>query len=425
MNEISVSASEVLNFAMKNDMVNIELVQRQMNMQKREEIILKHPFKIWRGNDGRWRTYVYDDTRKGCRRPIAKKSRDDLEDVIVAEYYKTSAEAVTIKALYAGWIEDALSMQDIEKNTADRYQNDYDRFIRGSEFENCDIRYITSNEVIRFLKKATIPVPGQERITRKAFSNLKTVVAGIFSYAKSERELECISISYTLKDLRISDKHFKPRVVKDQEQVFSEEEALLLANHILNHYESTRDLGILLALLTGLRVGELVTLKQSDIQGTMLYVNRTEVKYKGDDGKTVYDVREFPKTENSASGIHLTDSAMNVIKMIKKLNMQNGVQSDYLFWEEEYGRLKTYFFDRKIRKMCKSLEMPTRSMHKLRKTYASYLLENGVGEKIAQAQLRHKDAATTHKYYEFSMRSKEKRQEILNEADLLKKCNHF
>lgn len=53
--------------------------------------------------------------------------------------------------------------------------------------------------------------------------------------------------------------------------------------------------------------------------------------------------------------------------------------------------------------------MRYRSMHKLRKTYASYLLANGVEEKIAQAQLRHKDSTTTHKYYELEAESIRKR----------------
>ena len=54
-------------------------------------------------------------------------------------------------------------------------------------------------------------------------------------------------------------------------------------------------------------------------------------------------------------------------------------------------------------------------MHKLRKTYASYLLANGVEEKIAQSQLRHKDSATTHKHYEFSIRNREYKS--VNTAD--------
>ena len=67
--------------------------------------------------------------------------------------------------------------------------------------------------------------------------------------------------------------------------------------------------------------------------------------------------------------------------------------------------------------------MRYRSMHKLRKTYASYLLANGVEEKIAQAQLRHKDSTTTHKYYEFSIRSREYKKEVLNKNDMLQKRN--
>lgn len=56
----------------------------------------------------------------------------------------------------------------------------------------------------------------------------------------------------------------------------------------------------------------------------------------------------------------------------------------------------------------------------LRKTYASILFANGVEEKIAQQQLRHKDSSVTHKYYEFSIRSREYKRNQLNRADVLR-----
>ena len=62
-------------------------------------------------------------------------------------------------------------------------------------------------------------------------------------------------------------------------------------------------------------------------------------------------------------------------------------------------------------------------MHKLRKRYASYLLANGVEEKITQAQLRHKDSSTTHKYYEFSIRNKGYIRGVINKNDLLANQN--
>lgn len=71
-------------------------------------------------------------------------------------------------------------------------------------------------------------VVNEHSITRKNFSNLKTVLNGIFSYAMSEKNLRCISMSYTLKGFKISDKKFKKVIVKDDEQVDSEEEIVAI-----------------------------------------------------------------------------------------------------------------------------------------------------------------------------------------------------
>lgn len=119
------------------------------------------------------------------------------------------------------------------------------------------------------------------------------------------------------------------------------------------------------------------------------------------------------------NGIELSDSAIKVWSLIRKLNLKNEVHSEYLFYEPEYGRLKSYLISKELKKICGATGVKYCSMHKLRKTYASYLLANGVEEKIAQAQLRHKDSATTHKYYEFSIRNKEYKREILNRNDML------
>lgn len=282
-----------------------------------------------------------------------------------------------------------------------------------------DIEEVSATDVTKFLKK----VLNENEITRKAFSNLKTVLNGIFSFAMSEKNLECISMSYTLKDFKVSDKKFKKNIKKDEDQVYTEQEVDIMADYIINNYQSTRELGVLLALLTGLRAGELASLKVTDQEKDMLYIQRTEIKYKDENEKTVYTVRPFPKSECSMNGISLSDSAIKVLTLIRKLNMKNGINSEYLFYEEEYGRLKSYFFTKTLKRICNATNMRYRSMHKLRKTYASYLLANGVEEKIAQAQLRHKDSTTTHKYYEFSIRSREYKKEVLNKNDMLQKRN--
>ena len=52
-------------------MINVSDVQEQVEMNKREEILEKHPYDIWKGKDGNWHTYL-PDKEKGR---IPKKAR--------------------------------------------------------------------------------------------------------------------------------------------------------------------------------------------------------------------------------------------------------------------------------------------------------------------------------------------------------------
>ena len=46
-----------------------------------------------------------------------------------------------------------------------------------------------------------------------------------------------------------------------------------------------------------------------------------------------------------------------------------------------------------------------RSMHKIRKTYATKLINNNVDEKIIMRQMGHTDISTTKQYYYFNDKS--------------------
>lgn len=419
-----MTSAEVLQYAIANDIINVDDVLKDIMNKERQEIIQNHPYRIWQSKDGMFKTYVYDETRSHHRRQIARKSSEKLYDVIVSEYKKWERgekEKFDIESLYHEWTEKALESNELVKGTVDRYNNDWDRFYAETEFVKSDIRTMGEMDIVRFLKGIVCSRAGNDKITRKCFGNIKTILIGIFCYAKTEREIKCIPIHQCLKDIKIPAKQFKQRVVKDSEQVFSDEEALMIADYIISNYRSTRDLGVLLALLTGLRVGELCTLKFTDQDGYKLYIQRTEVKEKDRDGKTVIKVREFPKTSSSMDAIELSESAYSVLELIKKINLKNGVTSDFLFWDNQLNqRIKSRAFDKKIRRICSAVEIPVRSMHKLRKTYASILLANGVEEKIAQKQMRHKDPSVTHKYYEFAIRSRGYMRQQLNSVDMFK-----
>ena len=62
-------------------------------------------------------------------------------------------------------------------------------------------------------------------------------------------------------------------------------------------------------------------------------------------------------------------------------------------------RIKEKAFSTKMAKICESVGIPKRSMHKVRKTYATNMLNQGVDESLITEQMGHTDISCTKKYY--------------------------
>ena len=68
----SLSPQEILDFQIRNGMLNLDDVREQIVDTERKKILKAHPYAISRGKDGRWRTWVPDKNAKDCRKKIAK-----------------------------------------------------------------------------------------------------------------------------------------------------------------------------------------------------------------------------------------------------------------------------------------------------------------------------------------------------------------
>lgn len=94
-----------------------------------------------------------------------------------------------------------------------------------------------------------------------------------------------------------SESDFKPTIREDSKEVFNEYELPVVLSYLESNLD-LKNLGILLMFLTGVRVGELVTLKHSDFSGTVFKVQRTETRIPSPDGHGYeYKVKDFPKAE--------------------------------------------------------------------------------------------------------------------------------
>ena len=70
------SPEETLAFLEINGIIDLRDVENDMRKARKEKVLQEHPYKIYQGNDGRWRTYMPDDSKPTGRKLIVKT---DLE----------------------------------------------------------------------------------------------------------------------------------------------------------------------------------------------------------------------------------------------------------------------------------------------------------------------------------------------------------
>ena len=211
-------------------------------------------------------------------------------------------------------------------------------------------------------------------------------------------------------DIDISKKAFKRKVIKDEDSVFTNDEVNKISKFISDD-PTIINLGILLAFQTGIRVGELAALKLSDVQGNILHVNKTEVRYRGADNKYVFEVRESAKTDAGNRDVILGSDALQTIQAIRKLNPFG----EYMFMKDG-SRIKEKAFSVKITKICRYVGIEERSMHKARKTYATKLINANVDERIIMKQLGHTNISCTKNFYYYNDKSVEEAREQIERA---------
>lgn len=345
---------------------------------------------------------------------IKRNSENKLDDAII-EFYKQQENEPTVKSVFDEWIQEKLLYGEIKRQSYDRYQTDFERFFYNEFYPLAErkIRYITEEELEKFIKT----VVSRLGLTRKAYSGLLTLLRGIFKFSKKRNFTE-ISITNFLGDLELGKTLFtvKPR----KKEVFSEEEIPEVLDYLKTHPDIW-NLGLLLMFNSGMRIGEMSALKSEDLRKVyikskdmyknIISVRRTEIKYKNTCGKCVVDVQEYPKSDAGIRDIIIMDEAAKICEKIKKLNPTG----EYLFMHKD-RRIRGNTFNKRLVSICEQIGVEPRTTHKIRKTYATTLYENGVDDLLICEMMGHKDIETTRRCYLIENKSDASKVEIMSKA---------
>lgn len=154
-------------------------------------------------------------------------------------------------------------------------------------------------------------------------------------------------------------------------------------------------------LQTGLRTGEMIGLKWSDVD----FVNK-EISIERT-AEFRYSVGEWrvgePKSKAGYRKVPLTEEAIRILKeqkeKLKKIKVVNFEFGDYIFLSRKGEPTKNSAYDSSLFKLCDKAGIERFSMHVLRHTFATRCIEANMRPKTLQVILGHSNVGITMNLY--------------------------
>lgn len=408
---------EILADAFKCGIINKEDVLKEVKMKQDEKIINQHPYKINQGKNERWYTYLRDPESPKGRRQIAKSTKEKIYEAILADYNqrnkKNDLNSITLENLYEKWMiwrrDTGTAPKTITEN-----KNEWNRFLKSNPIAHKKVREIRMYDLEDFFMQITT----NHAITYKRLTNVKSMLNGLFKYGIRIALINDSPMHNV--DFAQFQTRCKPENSVKDIYTLAEREAIL---QYLSAKTDIYSFAVQLAFYLCVRVGELITLKKSDIdiQDNKIYILRSARKQQILQDDLTFSPVEYTVEErikgNKAQGFRFIPLTPQSKKLIEKI-MDLYPDGDYLFMRNGHT-LYTDSFNRYLKdKVCMPLKIPYRSSHQIRFTVATLLYEAGIPINQISAMLGHSETRTTMHYIRQQVADSKSRTIMSNLLDI-------
>lgn len=308
-----------------------------------------------------------------------------------------------------------------QKNLAPKTQQTYRNYLEQRIIPllgNFDLNKLTPRHIIRFINE--LKDNGKRLDGREGNLSDETIrycFRVLSSMLKDAVQWQLISSSPC-------DRVKPPKVTKHQAKVLNEEQVKIMVNCLASEPLKYQTI-IIVAITTGMRLGEIVGLKWSDIDfdTNILTVNRTNqiIKNKG-------IISKSPKNDSSARSLALPNRTIELLKKYKKEQNKQRLllgelwnDNDWIFTTWNGTAMYPTTPSKWFREFLKRNELPHIPFHGLRHTSATLLIAQGAPLKNISSRLGHSDIRTTGNIYGHALQSVDRKladtmDNILDEA---------
>ncbi len=361
----------------------------------------KHKHAIAQNNSvgskyyGYWSTHVYVD---GKRKAVLKATEDKIYDYLFDFYHDLEDKIKTFDEVFDLFVESKRERGRSELTVKD-YQR-YNGYIADS-IRNKDIALITEEELRSWFFKDFLSRRPKKEALKKMLQQIKAVFAyGMRKgYCFSNPALDLLAEDY----YKFCDLNTK----SNEERSFSDEDINNLRAYCLKDCHNPHAAMMLVAIETGMRVGELAALRKEDIGREYIHVHRQQVFNYDTHAKPKRQMREVEYTKNERTNpkggrlIPITSECQEALNIAEKLPGN----SEYVFHHPNGKPILKDSYLYYLRRRCKSLGIPISNNHAFRVAFNARLIEAGVDGNERCLVLGH-SMQTNERHYSFSDRRK-------------------
>lgn len=404
-----IFSKENIEYWVKHGILNfdeIALSESEVLMSKILDNI--HMHKISQASDGRWVTYVPDDTKSNGLRQVRRKTKSEMYAYLIAFYdvLPEKPKAKTIGEIFHEWVEykrefTKSNYKPLSPSTIRRYELDYKKYLDNTLLSGLPID--TDDMTI---EQQLIKIVSSSEMTPQAFGNVYGYLNQMFKYAVRKKYILTDPMTFIDKKRIMSFCCALPPK-EDSDRIISLDDLHRFLSSIHEHLEKypdyMPDYAILMGSLTGMRIGEIVALKWECIDDDFIHVDFSEHRHDYEDHSEI--VVGEPKSHKHRL-IPITRDISELLDTIRSYS----IDDTWVFADKD-GRITANAVSDACRRRSNEAGIERTSIHEIRRTVSSYL--NTMLPREAVANMLGHLPTTNERFYDYDISSRMVKVEAL------------
>lgn len=359
---------------------------------------------IYLRKDGRWEGRLRTGTENGKTVYIYiyagsyDEAMQRLAEIATKQEEGAMQDQHSFRCIAREWL--ALQKPQLKPASLSSYTNIINTHLN-SKFGDRQITDISRGEVTSLVREL-LEHGGvtQQGLSASTVNTIMTVAKNIFFYASREKELSVADI-----------REIPVKQVKNDPPTLSKGDQETLVQWLYDHLTPC-NLGILLSLYTGMRLGEICALKWRDVskedQSITVYQTMQRVQ-RLDENRTEVIV-QAPKSASSNRRVPVSE------EMAKVLSASRKEDEAYILTGDTEHFVEPRNLQRQFKRVLRACGLGDINFHALRHTFATRGIEVGFDPKTLSSLLGHATVSMTlNRYVHPSMEQKQRNMNLLPE----------